>query len=99
MRSLNLLITGQARRALKASCEQTGFEDPIPCLMWSEKIDGSDPGWMVGFWNRDDVSDEHIVIADGVEMVVEDHYRGSLAGKKLAVVRGYLKVVDQSKKV
>ena len=64
----------------------------LPAVVWAEDEHGIG-AWEVGFHERRIVPAEFIELIDGIEIVVEPHWRDGLQGKTLDIVRNHFRVL------
>jgi hypothetical protein len=82
-----MFISEAAATALRQHLKELG---PLflPAIVWAEDENGVG-AWEVGFHERGIVPVGFIENIDGVDIVIEPHWRDGLQGKTLDIVRNY----------
>jgi len=84
-------VTAEAANLLRKHLSDLG-DRYIGAIVWAED-EASEGAWELGFHLRADVPDEWIeVLGEGIEMVIEPHWRKRLEGKILDAKNGNLTV-------
>ena len=86
-------ISAIAANALHHHLKELG-PNFLPAIVWAEDEHGIG-AWEVGFHERRIVPAEFIERIDGIEIVVEPHWRDGLRGKTLDVVRNHFCVLPK----
>lgn len=85
-------ITKAAATAIRNQLRAIGEDVYVPAILWAEDKSSGHGAWEVGYHRRSEVPSDLIVLTDGIEMVVEFHWRQQLQDKTLDMVDGYFKV-------
>lgn len=95
--NLELLVTEQAVRELRKVLQRIEKRAQVVSLLWGHAPDGSDVGWSVGYFGRDQVPASEIHIISGIEFYVLPDLVKSLEGKTLDFKRGYFRVTPDNR--
>jgi hypothetical protein len=87
-------ITDAAVAAIESQLQQLGAGIYLPAIVWAADKNGRE-AWEVGYHKRVDVRQDFVVAVNGLEIVIEPHWRDELESKTLDIVNGYFRVRPQ----
>lgn len=85
---IDLRVSDAARRRIASTISEEMERNLLAALVWTEKPDGKEGAWILGFYARNKIPPKEIEVVDGIEFVIAGPplYVPLLNGKRLDFV-------------